>query len=247
MDGLKKILFWPYQVYAWLVFYPLAVVLTAMFATLAVIFAWLVDPNFASRIFGTYWAKTLAWLTPIRVDVDGDEHAEPGRSYVVVSNHQSAFDILLLYGWLDLDLKWVMKAELRKVPAIGISCEKLGHIYVDRKDRAKARQAINDALARLGDGIGILFFPEGTRSRDGRLLPFKKGAFHTAIEQQVPVLPVTLSGTRDIMPPHSLLPFPGCTRMIIHEPIETTGLSHDDLEALMNKARDVIASDLGPS
>ena len=241
---MKKFLFWPYQIYAWLVFYPLAVVLTAIFATLAVIFAWLVNARFASRVFGTYWAKILSWLTPILVDVEGEEHAEAGRSFVVVSNHQSAFDILLLYGWLDLDLKWVMKAELRKVPAIGISCEKLGHIYVDRSDRQKARQAINDALARLGDGIGILFFPEGTRSRDGRLLPFKKGAFHTAIEQQVPVLPVTLSGTREIMPPHSLLPFPGRTRMIIHEPIDTRGMSHDDLEALRERARAVIAADL---
>jgi len=241
---VKKFLFWPYQIYAWLVFYPLAVLLTFVFASLAILFAWLVNPHFASRVCGTYWAKLLSWLTPMRVEVEGAENAQPGSSYIVASNHQSVFDILVLYGWLDLDLKWVMKAELRKMPAVGISCEKLGHIYVDRKNRVKARQAINDALERLGDGIGILFFPEGTRSSDGRLLPFKKGAFHTAIEQQVPLLPVTIVGTRDIMPPRSLLPFPGRVRLIIHEAIPTEGMTHDDLDGLLNRTRDIVAAGL---
>jgi 1-acyl-sn-glycerol-3-phosphate acyltransferase len=242
--GVKKFLFWPYQIYAWLVFYPLAVLITFVCASGAVLSAWLVNPHFASRVFGTGWARILSALTPMRVDVEGAAHAQPGNSYIVVSNHQSVFDILVLYGWLDLDLKWVMKAELRKMPAIGISCETIGHIYVDRKDRVKARQAINDALDRLGDGIGILFFAEGTRSGDGKLLPFKKGAFHTAIEQQVPLLPVSVVGTRDIMPARSLLPFPGRVRLIIHEAIPTEGMTHDDLGELLNRTRDIIAAGL---
>ena len=176
--------------------------------------------------------------------MEGEQHAERSRSYVVTSNHQSMYDILVIYGWLRLDLKWVMKAELRKVPAIGLGCEKAGHIFVDRRNHAQAAQAINQALERLGDGIGILFFPEGTRSVDGRLLPFKKGAFHTAIEQQIPVLPVTVSGTREILPNKTLRVFPGRAKLVIHPAIETRGMGHEDLDNLMERTRESIASAL---
>ena len=241
---MKKILFWPYQLYAWLVFFPLAVLISLVCSTGAIVSAYLVNPHFASRVFGTAWARLIAWLTPVVVEVEGHEFANRGRSYVVVSNHQSMYDIFVIYGWLSLDLKWVMKKELRKVPGIGMGCEKVGHIFVNRRDHVQAAEAINQALQRLGDGIGILFFPEGTRSRDGQLLPFKKGAFYTAVEQQIPLLPVTVSGTRDIMPAKSLRLFPGKARLVIHPPIETGGLAREDLPALMQQTRDVIASGL---
>lgn len=242
--GVKNIFFWPYQIYVWLLLYPLVVVLTVIFSTLTIISAALINPHFASRVFAVTWAKCCAWLIPIRVEVEGAENAERHRSYVVASNHQSAIDILVIYGWLRLDLKWVMKAELRKVPAIGIGCEKAGHVFVERRNHKQAAQAINEALERLGDGIGILFFPEGTRSPDGQLLPFKKGAFHTAIVQQVPVLPITVTGTKEIMPSKTLTPFPGPVRLVIHPAIETGGLVHDDLEKLKLKTSTVIASSL---
>lgn len=241
---MKKILFWPYQLYAWLVVFPLVGILTVVFSTLTVISSALINPHFASRVFGSTWARLLAWLVPIRVTVQGAENAEPHRSYVVASNHQSACDILVIYGWLRLDLKWVMKAELRKVPGIGIGCEKAGHIFIDRHNPKQAAETINRSLARLGDGIGILFFPEGTRSPDGRLLPFKKGAFHTAIGQQIPILPVTVTGTREILPSRSLTPFPGPATLHIHPAIETTGLTLDEMENLRQKTREVIAAAL---
>jgi len=239
---MKRILFWPYQIYAWFIFLPLVAILTLVFSTLTVLFAWLVSPHFASRVFAATWARIVGSLTPIRVTVEGGEHAQRSRSYIVASNHQSQYDILVIYGWLKLDLKWVMKAELRKIPAIGIGCEKAGHIFVERKNPKQAAQAISDALVRLGDGIGILFFPEGTRSPDGRLLPFKKGAFRTAIDQQLPVLPVTVVGTRDILPARTLHLFPGKARMVIHSPIETQGMTVDQVDALLQQTREVIAS-----
>jgi len=243
---MKRILFWPYQIYAWLIFLPLVAVLTLVFSSLTIIFAWLVNPHFASRVFAVTWAKIVSFLTPMRVTVEGAEHAQRNRSYVVASNHQSMFDILVIYGWLKLDLKWVMKAELRKIPAIGIGCEKAGHIFVERRNPKQAAQAITDALARLGEGIGILFFPEGTRSPDGRLLPFKKGAFRTAIDQQLPLLPVTVIGTRDILPARTLHLFPGKARMVIHPPIETAGMGVDEMDALMQRTRETIASAMPP-
>jgi len=243
---MKSILFWPYQIYAWLVFLPLVAVLTLFFSSCTVAAAWLVNSNFASRVFGSTWARVLARLTPVRVVVEGAQHAERNRTYVVVSNHQSQYDILVIYGWLNLDLKWVMKKELRKIPGIGIGCEKAGHIFIERRNPKQAAEAIRQALARLGNGVGLLFFPEGTRSPDGRLLPFKKGAFRTAIDQQIPLLPVTVTGTRDILPARRLRLFPGTARMIIHPAIETRGLGVNDVEGLMARTRGIIASALPP-
>jgi len=243
---MKKILFWPYQVYAWLVFLPLVVLLTLLFSLLTVIFSSLVNPHFASRVFASTWARLCAWITPIRVTVEGAENAQRDRSYIVASNHQSQYDILVVYGWLRLDLKWVMKKELRKIPGIGIGCEKAGHIFVERRNPKQASQAISEALDRLGDGIGILFFPEGTRSRDGHLLPFKKGAFRTAIDQQIPILPVTLVGTRDILPAKSLHLFPGRAKMVIHPPIDTRGMTVSQLDELSERTRATIRSVMPP-
>lgn len=239
---MRTILFWPYQLYVWLVFLPLVAVLTLLASILSVLAAVVISPKWASRHVAARWARLLARLTPVTITVEGAEHARPDQSYVVVANHQSQYDILVLYGWLDLDLKWVMKKELRKVPAIGIGCEKVGHIFVDRKRPTAARQAIADALDWLGDGVGILFFAEGTRSLDGKLLPFKKGAFITAIEQGLPVLPVTIIGTRDILPAKTLRLFPGHARMVVHPEIPTAGLEAGDMAALREKTRAAIAS-----
>ena len=241
-DTMKKVFFWPYQLYAWLIVWPLVVILTLLFSALAVIFSVLVSPRFSSRVVASTWGRLLAWLVPVVVAVEGGINAQQGRSYVVVCNHQSAFDILVVYGWLKLDLKWVIKQELRKIPAIGFGCEKVGHIFIDRENPTEARQTIERALGRLDNGIGILFFAEGTRSPDGKLLPFRKGAFRIAIEQQLPVLPVTVIGTRDIVPPKSLKPFPGRTRMVIHPAIETDGMSAEQIGELMNRVKTVISS-----
>jgi 1-acyl-sn-glycerol-3-phosphate acyltransferase len=236
---MKRILFWPYQLYAWLIFVPLVVLLTLLFSMLTVIFATLVNPNWASRVFAVTWAKFMAYLTPVRVIVEGGENAHREQSYVVVTNHQSMYDILLIYGWLELDLKWVMKKELRRVPGIGIGCEKAGHIFVDRKKPRQAAKAISDALARLGKGVGILFFPEGTRSKDGHLLPFKKGAFRLSVEQNLPILPLTLVGTRDVQPGNTVSLFPGTIRMVIHPAIDPSGKNADEL---LEETRSTISS-----
>ena len=241
---MKHILFWLYQLYAWLFFFPLVLILTFTTGWLVVIIAWLVNPRFANRYVVRNWAKFLAHLTPMPVTVEGAENADPGRSYVVVANHISQFDILALYGWLDLDLKWVIKKELRNVPGIGIGCVKAGHIFVDRRNPVQARKAVSDATGGLHGGVGVLFFAEGTRSLDGRLLPFKKGAFRIALSQQLPVLPVTIIGTGAVWPSKSLRLFPGRVRLIIHPAITAEGESADNLRSLMNRTRDIIASAL---
>jgi len=242
---MKRIAFWLYQVYAFLIIYPLGLLLTLLAGWLTVLVSMIWTPRIASRHIAANWGKLLCWLTPAHVTVEGAENADPNRTYVVVCNHQSQFDIFLVYGWLKLDLKWVLKAELRKAPGVGIGCEKAGHIFVDRKNTEQSRKSINDALKRVGDGVGVLFFAEGTRSVDGKLRPFKKGAFRVATSQQLPVLPITLIGTRDIQKPKSLMIFPGKLRMVIHPAIEVDGGEEaEDVRKLMNQTKAAIASAL---
>jgi 1-acyl-sn-glycerol-3-phosphate acyltransferase len=241
---VKKYLFWPYQLYAWLIYIPLVCILTLLAGWLVVLVSFLTGPRWVSRHLAMRWARLLSRLLPVRVEVEGREHVEQQRSYVVVSNHLSMVDILALYGYLDLDLKWVIKKELRKMPGIGIGCERAGHIFVDRQDADAAKQSVNEALERLGDGIGILFFPEGTRSLDGRLLPFKKGAFRIAIDADLPILPVTIIGTGEILPAKTLRLFPGKVRVVVHPAIEHRDIDLDHMRDLMVMTRDVIASAL---
>ena len=241
---MKRIAYWLYQFYVFLVLTPVGFLLTLIAGWLTVLVAVLSSPRIASRYVAANWARLIAFLTPVWVTVEGAENADPGRSYVVVCNHQSQYDIFLVYGWLKLDLKWVLKAELRKVPGVGIGCEKAGHIYVDRSNPEQARKAVQDALDSVGDGVGILFFAEGTRSPDGKLRPFKKGAFRVATSQGLPILPVTIIGTRDIQKPKSLFIFPGKIRMVVHPAIEVDKDDAESINRVMAQTRQAIASAL---
>ncbi|MBB6086432.1 lysophospholipid acyltransferase family protein [Wenzhouxiangella marina] len=235
-----------YPLWQWLVFVPVAVLATLVGASLAVPTALLVSPRLANIYIAVPWCHVLAFFAPVRVDVEGLEHVDRDQSYVVVANHQSQFDIPVIYGFCGLDLRWVMKAELGKVPFIAQGCQAIGHIFVDRSDPDQARSAINRAVGRLKQGTGILFFAEGTRSRSGQLLAFKKGAFRVAIDQQMPILPMTVVGTRDVMPADSIRIRPGRTRLVIHPPIETEGMGIEDLRALRDRVRTTIGSALEP-
>jgi 1-acyl-sn-glycerol-3-phosphate acyltransferase len=229
-----------YKIYAWLVVAPILGISTVFFGTSTVILLFFLKPRLVSTLCGKTWARVNSFVTPMRVRVIGRQNVDPLQSYVIVSNHQSQYDIFVLYGWLNIDFKWVMKQELRKVPAIGISCERLGHIYVDRSNREAALASINAAKQRIVDGTSVLFFPEGTRSRDNRMRPFKKGAFRMALDLQLPILPITIQGTRDILPSDTLDLYPGRATMIIHPPIPIDGHSHDSLDDLMARTRAVI-------
>lgn len=244
---MKRIAIWLYQVYVWLIFYPVGFLVTLIFGWTTVIVSMIWTPRIASRYIASTWARVICWMTPVSVTVEGAENANPSKSYVVVCNHQSQYDIMLVYGWLNLDLKWVLKKELRKIPGVGIGCEKAGHIYVDRSKPELARKAVRDALDSVKDGVGVLFFPEGTRSLDGKMGPFKKGAFRVATSQKLPILPVTLIGTRDIQKAKSLLIVPGKMRMVIHPAIEVSGADDPEtIRELITSTRTAIGSALSP-
>ncbi len=209
-----------YPLWMWLVLLPATVLFTIIAAPIAIVVCLFGGQRFANLRIAALWARLIARLTPVRVEIEGMQNVQPGRSYVVVANHQSQYDIPVIYGFCGLDLRWVMKAEIGRIPFVAQGCRAIGHIFIDRSDPEQARAAINRAVADLPEGTGVLFFPEGTRSRSGELLRFRKGAFRVAVDRGLPVLPMTVTGTRDILEPGRFRVRPGRARLIIHPPIE---------------------------
>ncbi len=239
---MKRLLKRVYSFYKWLVVIPILGLSTFICGMSVVALVWFVRPKILAKVFAQSWARINSWATPMLVTVKGRHHIDPAQSYIIVCNHQSQYDIFVLYGWLNIDFKWVMKQELRNIPVIGIACERLGHIYVDRSNREAALASIEAAKSRITDGTSVLFFPEGTRSRDGQLKRFKKGAFHVALDLQLPLLPVTINGTRQILPSDTLDLFPGRATMTIHAPIDVKGYRREDVREMAALVRQRIES-----
>lgn len=237
---MRKILYILYQPYKYLVYLPILVLSTLFLGSVAVIVATAISPKLASMTCGVWWARLNSYVTPMLVSVRGRERINRRQSYVIVSNHQSHYDVFVLYGWLGIDFKWVMKKELRKIPALGIACEKAGHIYIDRSNRETAIASLEEAKKRIVNGTSVLFFPEGTRSASGELQEFKKGAFIMALELGIPILPITILNTGKILPTQTIDLFPGRVTMLIHEPIGVYGYSKENVRELMGKVKKVI-------
>jgi len=234
--------------YSWLIFVPLMVATTVLAGLTCLLLIPFLPAEKVAKLSAIPWAKLCLLYSGVRVEVHGHHHLLPGQSYVIVANHLSQFDIFVLYGYLGVDFRWVMKHELRKIPVIGICCEKLGHVFINRDNTEAAIASLNEARARLANGASVLFFPEGTRSRDGQLKSFKKGAFKMAQDLHMPVLPVTLSGTFDILPAGTLRLHPGATaRLILHPPLTVTGHSDTELQTLVRQSRAAIATPLSDS
>ncbi len=218
-----------YTLYVWLLFVPVMLGLTVFFGVVCLLLAPILGPRRTSRLTAVPWARLGLALSGIRVELARMDRIRPGQSYVVVANHLSHIDIWVLYGYLGLDIRWVAKQELRRVPVIGISCVALGHVFIDRSDHDKAMASLDAAKRRIVDGTSIIFFPEGTRSYSGEVQAFKKGAFHMARDLDLPVLPVTLTGTRARLRRGSAALNPGPVRMEVHEPIPVDGRSAEEL------------------
>jgi len=239
----RKVGYFLYTPYKWIFFIPFLAVSTLFWGAVTVFLAFTTNPRIAS-LCGVAWSRLNCYFTPVRVETVGKENIDKTQSYIIACNHQSHYDIFVLYGWLGVDFKWVMKQELRKVPALGIACDKVGHIYIDRSNSKAAVASINAAKEKIRDGTSVLFFPEGSRSRSGELGQFKKGAFKFAFGLRLPILPVTITGTYNILPSRTLKLFPGKAKMMIHKPIDITGYDEQNIKELMQKTREVILSGL---
>ena len=239
---MKKALLYLFQIYVWLFIYPFSWLLTIVVAILVSLFSICGASRFAGRYVARPWGRIILWITPAKVVRKGLECIQAQQSYVVIANHQSTYDILVMYGYVPLDFKWVMKIELRKVPFLGFACEKMGHIYVDRSNRKASIKAMESAKSQLIDGTSVVFFPEGTRSSGCDLRPFKKGAFRMAKDLQLPLLPVSISGADDVLKSGGLMITPGRINLTFHSPITVQEINELSLSELIVKAEKIITS-----
>ena len=189
------------------------------------------------------WAKLFCIMTFVRVTVVGRENISKGTSYVFVANHQGAYDIFSIYGYLNHNFKWMMKKSLERIPLVGYSCRKAGHIYVDNHSPAAIRQTMQDAEKQLAGGMSVVVCPAGSRTFDGKVHAFRRGAYTLAVEFGLPVVPVTIDGAFEVMPRTAWLPRPGHIKLTIHRPIEAPADGHD-LKNLIEKSRETIISAL---
>ena len=189
------------------------------------------------------WALRILKAARCPVQVYGGEHLDPDAPQIVISNHESWFDVFALTGHLPGRYRWVAKKELEKVPVFGRAFVSCGHVTVDRGDRGSAVESLEKAARQINaDNSSIMMFPEGTRSSTGAMQRFKKGAFVLAIQAGVPIVPVAVRGGRAIMPKGSYRIRPGELEIHIGEPISVEGMTHDDREDLLRRSFDAIAA-----
>lgn len=165
------------------------------------------------------WSRFVTRLFLMKIEVIGRENISPSQSYVFVSNHQGAYDIWAIYGYLNHNFKWLMKKSLERIFMVGPACKKAGHVFVDDSSVAGIKETIAEAEQTLKHGMSVVIFPEGSRTWDGKMIPFKRGAFMLAAEFKLPVVPVTIDGAFRAMPRNTYNMTPTHIRMTIHPPI----------------------------
>ena len=184
------------------------------------------------------WARLILRTTGVRVTVRGTP-PPVGASYVFASNHQSIYDIPVIFDTLPHQLRIIAKASLGKFPFLGWHLRLAGHLLVDRENPGAA--IFKKMQRMIGQEASLIIFPEGTRSRDGRVGRFKGGVFLLAIESQLPVVPISVSGTRHVMLKGRLMTCPGDVTLTVHEPISTAGMTREDARALAARVQAIVA------
>jgi 1-acyl-sn-glycerol-3-phosphate acyltransferase len=188
------------------------------------------------------WAWLILKISGIRVRVEGLERVNPRETAIYCVNHQSAMDIPVLYASLPVQFRFVAKRSLFHLPFMGWHMQRSGHIPVDRDRPHEAMKSMKKVAQEIREGKSVVLFPEGHRSRNGQLLPFKAGSFYIAILAGVPIVPITINGTPYVLKPDTYHVRAGQTEIIVHPAISTQGLTLHDVDALSQKVRDAIAS-----
>ena len=223
-----------YKVYFWLIAMPLFVVATVLTAVTVIIGCLLGGERIFSYYPGMIWSRIACILTLCPVKVKGRDNIQSGTSYVFVSNHQSAYDIFLIYGYLGVPIKWMMKKGLAKIPFVGFACKMAGFILVDSSSARNAQKSIQEAEKRLKKGQSLIIFPEGGRTLDGHIQNFKRGAYQIAVDLQLPLVPITLNGPFKVMPRGSWDIRPHAIEMTIHPPVTPYKCEDNNKENLLN-------------
>ena len=186
------------------------------------------------------WARGILFVSRIKVTVKGLSNLNPSESCIYMSNHLSNFDIPLLLGHLPVQFRWLAKAELFRIPIFGLALRRAGYVRIDRANLRSAITSLKRAADIIRDGVSVLVFPEGTRSRDGKLRAFKKGGFVMAMDSGVPIIPIVLHGTWEIMSKTGLRIKPGNAVLEILPPVDVSAYAGRNKEDLMASVRDVM-------
>jgi 1-acyl-sn-glycerol-3-phosphate acyltransferase len=217
-----------------------AVAVTAFMSTCAFLFPIISPGENKVHKIANLWARMLLWLTSTRVDVIGRENVLMNRPQIFMANHQSDFDILIVLAYIPGQLRWIAKKELFKIPVFGKAMRNAGYIEIDRQNHEKALKSLDEAAQKIREGKSVVTFPEGTRSRDGKIRPFKQGMFHLAIQSGVPIVPISIIGASEIMPKRSLNVRPGRITMVIDRPVDMSGYTLETKGELIEKIRGII-------
>lgn len=215
---------------------------------MAIITALLLPFNYKGKIYhfmAKIWSRIILAVFNIKVKIRGIENISDKQNYIYISNHASAMDIpALIYGIPD-QIRFLAKQELGKIPFWGWLLKYGGYILIDRRNPKRAIKSIQRAIEKIKSGVSVLVFAEGTRSIDGKLLPFKRGGFMLAIKSNIPIIPVTILGSHMIMPKHKLEINPGIIEILIDNPIKVDNFSGKDGEIkLMELVREIIRKNL---
>jgi 1-acyl-sn-glycerol-3-phosphate acyltransferase len=222
--------------------------LTMVFGTITIVLSWCRVNDHKIQWVPRNWARLILWGVGCPARTLGRDNINPKETYVFASNHTSALDIPALLGELPSNFRWIAKKELFKIALFGPAMLRAGYIPIDRSDRRAAMQSINRAADRIAGGASVVIFPEGTRSPDGKLLPFKSGGLALAIRSQRPVVPVAIIGANQALRPKSLLLSPGRVFVVLGEPIPTAGLKMKQREELaqqvQNRVQDLLDNNI---
>ena len=237
-----------YRAYQLCIAVPIIAVATLLTALLTIVGCAIGNGHFWGYYPGKWWSRLIVRILLLPVRVEGREHLQRGQSYVFVANHQGAFDIFLIYGYLNRNFKWMMKWQLRNIPFVGRACASAHHIFVDKRGASKIRKTYDEARQTLQGGMSVVIFPEGARTFTGHMGKFKRGAFMLADDIQLPVVPITINGSFNVMPRtrdmHWVTWHP--LRLTIHQPIVPQGHSADDIRRMEEQSYAAVMSALVP-
>ena len=242
-----------YKLYQLFIALPLVLSVTALTAITIIIGCSFGRASFWSYYPPMVWGRLMCWLLLLPVKVEGRELLDKKQSYVFVANHQGSFDIFLVYGFLGRNFKWMMKKSLRKTPLIGKACESAGHIFVDKSGPKAIHRTYEQGRKVLQNGVSLTVFPEGARSFTGHMGKFRRGAFQLADELRLPVVPVTIDGSFDVLPRQKGINFVTWhrLRLVIHAPImpeearsEEQSARNEAVQHIMEQSYETIMRDL---
>ncbi|HUN54246.1 MAG TPA: lysophospholipid acyltransferase family protein [Smithella sp.] len=218
----------------------LGVAITAFMSLWSVVFSIFPDVDNKIHKAANLWAKILLFLCNTKVAVIGEENLLRGKPQIFMSNHQSDFDILIALAYIPVQFRWIAKKDLFSIPVFGAAMRGAGYVEMDRSNREKSLQSLDEAALRIRKGKSIMTFPEGAGSRDGEIKPFKQGSFYLAIKSGVPIVPVSIIGSGKIMSKRSLRIKPGKIKLIIGKPIEVKNFDIDKRHELIETVRNEI-------